>query len=111
MSWIVRKLGIGKSEENIAKEVSHFLRELPHQGPFIVTPVCDGDKRHHSKRDFVKRVSQRHQKKKEGMAARYKSMSLEAEIEDALKAKGEVETEEHLKQQKAILTQSKYLED
>ena len=110
VSWIARKLGIGKTEDMVVKEVSLFLRALAHQGPFIVTPVCDGDKRHHSKRAFVDRVAERDRKKKEGLVARYQYISLEAEI-DNLKAKGQHQTEEHSKKRKQYLTRSKNMED
>ena len=99
ISWIVRKLGIGKTEDSIMKEVSNFLKTLAHQGGFIVTPICDGDERHHSKRDYVNRIAKRERKRVDGLVARFKTMSLEAEIEN-IKQQGGVESQHHLKKGK-----------
>ena len=110
VSWIVRKLGIGKAEDMIVKEVSLFLRALAHQGPFVVTPVCDGDKRHHSKRAYVDRVSNWLRKSNEGLVARHQYISLEAEIEN-LKAKGlDQVTEKHWGKKRKFLAESKKME-
>ena len=101
VSWIARKIGVGKTEDKVAHEVANFLRAIAHIGGFDVTPICDGDKRHDSKRDYANRQAKRERKRIDGLVARYEGMSLEAEIE-RIKASGGVESESHLKQRKEI---------
>ena len=53
-NWVAFKLGCNKNPDEATKKVVDFLECLAQYG-FIVTPVCDGEQRHHSKRATTER--------------------------------------------------------
>ena len=79
MSWIIRKLGIGLREEVQIKKVVQFLRTLARDG-FIVTPICDNNTRHHSKRDSISRQFKRERARVDGLFAKCKGISLSTQV-------------------------------
>ena len=105
VSWVAQKICIGKSEEDVICGVCDFLRSLAYSG-FVVTPILDGKVRHHSKQATISRISIRERKKVSGIIARFKGISLEAEIE-SLKEKGLVETKDILKRKNDLASECK----
>ena len=51
-NWVACQLGAIKSPSEAATITADFLETLAHYG-FDVTPICDGDKQHHTKRATV----------------------------------------------------------
>ena len=54
--WLAFKLGGSKNPDEAVHKVADFLQRLASYG-FIVTPVCDGEQQHHSKRASTKQVA------------------------------------------------------
>ena len=106
MSWVLRKLGIGLTVETQIKKLSQLLQTIARDG-FIVTPVCDNNFRHHSKRDSISRNFKREKARINALFARCKSISLSAEI----RSNGGNITEEQEKERKLLNNHSKKLED
>ena len=79
MSWILRKLGIGLTQQMQVKLMAQFLRTLAKDG-LIITPICDNKCRHHSKRDSISRQFQREKNRVDGLFARCKGISLSTQI-------------------------------
>ena len=55
-NWVAFKLGCGKKPQEAASKTADFIQCLSSCG-FIVTPICDGERRHHSKRASIERVA------------------------------------------------------
>ena len=58
-SWVAIFLGRGKRAKEVISVTANFLVTLAQAGGFVVTPVLDGDCRHHSKRATTKRRASR----------------------------------------------------
>ena len=55
-NWVAFKLGCAKKPQEAASKTADFLQCLASCG-FIVTPICDGERRHHSKRASIERIA------------------------------------------------------
>ena len=61
-NWIAFMLGANKCPHEAASKTADFLECLANYG-FIVTPICDGKERHHSKRASMERIAKKEKAK------------------------------------------------
>ena len=78
-NWLAFKLGGGKRPQEAASKVADFLELLRKYG-FIVTPICDGELRHHSKRASVERVANNEKNKIKATVARLQLMAVTQQL-------------------------------
>jgi hypothetical protein len=74
-NWVACYLGATKNPTEAAHITSDLLQALAARG-FIVTPVCDGEIRHHSKRASIDRVVTNEKLKIRSLVDRYKLLSM-----------------------------------
>jgi hypothetical protein len=69
-SWVACSFARGKNHAEIISTVGNFLHVLAMKIPAVVTPILDGEKRHHSKQDSTKRVAKREKRRIDAIIAR-----------------------------------------
>ena len=79
-SWIACLVGRGKQPKEIAFAIAKFLVTLAQAGGFIVSPILDGDSRHHSKRATTSRNAKYEQNRIGAIQARFKALAISSKI-------------------------------
>ena len=74
-NWLAFKLGANKKPNEAATKVADFLQCLASKG-FIVTPICDGQIRHHSKRASTEREADNEKNKINASLARLELLAI-----------------------------------
>ena len=75
-NWVAYNLGgMVKQPDKAVSLTCNFLEVLARSG-FRVTPICDGDLRHHSKRASIERVAEAQKAKVKSHLARYKLLAV-----------------------------------
>ena len=69
-NWVACQLGGTKSPNEAASITCDFLLTLAEYG-FVVTPICDGVRRHHSKRATISRIAKREKSKLDSVSERF----------------------------------------
>lgn len=99
ISWIVFKIGANKKPPQEAVTlVCDFLQTLAKYG-FVVTPICDGEIRHHSKRASTDRVSKREKDRVKATVSRLQLLNIGQQINNT----NDVNEKERLKTRQAEL--------
>ena len=99
ISWIVFKIGANKKPPQEAVTlVCDFLQTLAKYG-FVVTPICDGEIRHHSKRASTDCVSKREKDRVKATVSRLQLLNIGQQINNT----NDVNEKERLKTRQAEL--------
>jgi len=96
-NWVACKLGGNKCPRNAAATTADFIECLAKYG-FIVTPICDGEARHHSKRASVDRVAKKEIARLKLTKARLDLLAVSQQLRDNVDL--DVEDRDRLKRQK-----------
>ena len=81
INWLVYYICRGLRNEEIIRIVADFLATLA-SSEFIVTPICDGFIRHHSKRASISRIQTREQTRIDSTRARFEAMKISRLLKD-----------------------------
>lgn len=79
INWLYYKLGANKRKSDAARIISEFLETLALYG-FIVTPICDGEARHHSKRATTERIAKKERNKIQASIARLQLIAVSSQL-------------------------------
>ena len=75
-SWVGHKLAANSSAFHEAGSLTAEVLCLLAQAGFIVTPICDPDCRHHSKRASIDRIAEKEKGRLTALCTRYKLVAL-----------------------------------
>ena len=78
-NWVACNLGGTKSPSEAASITCDFLVTIANYG-FVVTPICDGECRHHSKRATIDRIAKREKSKLKAIDERFKLLSVSQQL-------------------------------
>jgi hypothetical protein len=82
-NWVACHLGATNSPDEAASITCDFLEALSQYG-FVVTPICDGERRHHSKRATVDRIAKREKLKAKTIGERFRLLSTSQKLQNIL---------------------------
>ena len=75
-SWVAHKLAAKAGHFNTAGETTAEVLHLLAKAGFVVTPICDPNHRHHSKRASVERIARKEKARLTALFSRYELIAL-----------------------------------
>jgi hypothetical protein len=81
-NWVACHLGTTSPDE-AAYIICDFLEALSQYG-FVVPPICDGERRHHSKRATVDQIAKREKLKAKTIGERFNLLSTSQKLQNIL---------------------------